>query len=254
MKLAILSGGLIDAVRGVIHPGDDSHRRVRLPCMQVYIEGDNGERLLVDTGMPPEVAGNRAGLEQELGIKPGLMLPVVEPDERVDRQLANLGVAMDQLDYVINTHVHFDHAGGNRLCRGRTISVQGAEIEAARDTPEYLSGEEVWWDAPGVQFALVEGDWSPIPGVEMLFTPGHSPGHQSMLVRLRQQPWLFTWDAVYTEEHWRTDKLGVVRDVTQARASMERLRAIAAHENARLIFGHDIAQWSALRRAPHFYT
>jgi glyoxylase-like metal-dependent hydrolase (beta-lactamase superfamily II) len=80
----------------------------------------------------------------------------------------------------------------------------------------------------------------------MLLTPGHTPGHQSMLVRLQGGSWLFTWDAVYTEEHWRTGKLGAVADVAPARESIARLREIAAHENARIIFGHDMAQWEAL--------
>ena len=80
----------------------------------------------------------------------------------------------------------------------------------------------------------------------MLLTPGHTPGHQSMLVRLQNGSLLFTWDAVYTEEHWRTGKLGAVSDVAPARESIDRLRAIAERENARVIFGHDLAQWEAL--------
>ena len=54
------------------------------------------------------------------------------------------------------------------------------------------------------------------------------------------------WDAVYTEEHWRTGKLGAVDDVAAARESLERLHAIAAGENARIIFGHDMGQWESL--------
>jgi glyoxylase-like metal-dependent hydrolase (beta-lactamase superfamily II) len=80
----------------------------------------------------------------------------------------------------------------------------------------------------------------------MVSTPGHTAGHQSMLVRLRAQPWLFTFDAVYTEEHWRAGKLGAVTDVAAARESLDRLHAVAAAEGARLIFGHDIVQWESL--------
>jgi glyoxylase-like metal-dependent hydrolase (beta-lactamase superfamily II) len=68
-----------------------------------------------------------------------------------------------------------------------------------------------------------------------------------MLVRLEPQPWLFTFDAVYTEEHWRTGNLGSVIDIAAARRSIQRLHSIAEEEHAKLIFGHDLGQWESLR-------
>jgi N-acyl homoserine lactone hydrolase len=249
MKLYILNGGLIDADRAVIHPGDDSHRRMSLPVVQVLIQNE-GQTVLFDTGMPPAAYGDPQGLEREYGIDARWIKSLASPDQRVDAQLALLDLSPSDLDLVVNTHFHFDHAGGNSHFTGVPVAVQEAELTAARDR-----GEEgpVWWDAPGLQFQVVRGDWSPLPGVEMLHTPGHTPGHQSMLVRLQEQPWLLTWDAVYTEEHWRTGKLGAVTDVAAARASIERLRELAAREGAELIFGHDIAQWESLIKAPQWY-
>jgi N-acyl homoserine lactone hydrolase len=74
-----------------------------------------------------------------------------------------------------------------------------------------------------------------------------------VLVRLRDRPWLLTIDAVYTEEHWRGDKVGAVHDVPTARASLDRLRRIAREEDAHLVFGHDLAQWESLKKAPEGY-
>src|SRR5579872_4864356 len=228
MKLYFLSGGTVDADRAVIHPGDDSRRRVSLPIMQILIESD-GQTMLVDTGMPPAAAGDPEGMKREYGMDPRWIRAVMSEEERVDRQLALLGLAPADLDVVVNTHCHFDHAGGNALFAGCTIHIQEAELEAVQQGNGYLPV----WDAPGLTFEVVSGDWSPLPGVEMFHTPGHTVGHQSMLVRLEGQPWLFTWDAVYTEEHWRSGKLGAVSDAVAARASVERLRDIAAREDAR---------------------
>lgn len=240
MKVYLLSGGMVDVDRAVIHPGDDSRRRVSLPVMQVLVE-DAGRHVLVDTGMP-DAATDPEGLQREYGMETSWIRPVMTEGQRIDRQLAALGLAPADLDLVINTHMHFDHAGGNAFFPGVPIAVQSAELEAA-GSEDYLPV----WDAPGVQFRVENGDWSPLPAVEMLHTPGHSPGHQSMLIHLASGPLLFTWDAVYTEEHWRAGKLGAVDDVAAARASLERLHRLAP--GARVIFGHDRAQWEALGMA-----
>jgi N-acyl homoserine lactone hydrolase len=248
VKLYLLSGGTIDADRAVIHPGDSSRRRVTIPCYQVLVEND-GLWVLVDTGMPVSAAGNPDGMRQ-YGWEPTWLRPHTAADERVDAQLAKLGLQPGDLHLVVCTHFHSDHAGGNALFTDVAIAAQEEELIAARDSDDYPPV----WDAPGIQFQPVRGDWSPLPGFHMLSTPGHTPGHQSMLVRLGSENWLFTWDAVYTEEHWRGNKLGAVRDVSGARASLKRLKSVARAENARIVFGHDIAQWGALgmtdRREP----
>lgn len=239
MRLYLLSGGLLDADRAVIHPGDDSRKRVSLPVMQVLIQHDR-RTVLVDTGVPPVAAGDQEALQRVYGMDPAWITSRITADERVDVQLAMIGLRPADLDLVINTHFHFDHAGGNALFAGVPIAVQEAEMAAAPD--EAMP----WWDAPGLQFRPVSGDWEPLPGVRMLHTPGHSPGHQSLLVYAGERPILFTGDAVYTEEHWREDKLGPVQDIPAARASVERLHRIADQERARVIFGHDIVQWATL--------
>lgn len=248
MRLCLLSGGTLDADRSVTHPGDDSHRRVILPIMQVLIE-TAGQRILVDTGLPPAAIGDTDGLKREFDMDRGWIRPLVAADEGLEAQLGLLDLRPSDVDLVINTHLHFDHAGQNALFAGVPIAIQEAELEAARASDDYLP----IWDAPDLRFRAVRDDWSPAPGIEMLHTPGHTPGHQSMLVRLSERPWLFTGDAVYTEEHWRANLVGAVKDVAQARGSIERLRTITEREKARIIFGHDIAQWEALEKAPRYY-
>jgi N-acyl homoserine lactone hydrolase len=232
---------MLDADRNVIQPGDDSHRRVHLPLIQVLIQCE-GRSVLIDTGLMPDVVDSSEVLRDTYDVDPSWLRAVITPEQRIDRQLARLGLAPADLDLVVNTHFHFDHAGGNALFGGVLIAAQEEEFLAARVPETYMPV----WDAPDLQFRSERGDWSPLPGVEMLWTPGHTPGHQSMLVRLERQPWLFTFDAVYTEEHWRTGNLGSVVDIAAARSSVERLRTIAAEENAKLIFGHDIGQWESL--------
>ncbi|HZS95087.1 MAG TPA: N-acyl homoserine lactonase family protein [Chloroflexota bacterium] len=241
MRLFVLSAGALDADRSVIHPGDDSHRRVTLPVPILLIQTE-GQNILVDTGLPIDVPGDPDALKTVHEIDPAWIRSDATAEQRVDRQLGFLGLLPADIDLVVNTHFHFDHAGGNALFPGVPIAAQEAELIAARESDGYLPV----WDAPGLQFRTVRGDWSPVEGVEFLFTPGHSAGHQSLLIRTGDQPWLFTVDAVYTEEHWRRGLLGAVSDIAAARESLARLHAIVESEGARVVFGHDAAQWDSL--------
>jgi N-acyl homoserine lactone hydrolase len=79
---------------------------------------------------------------------------------------------------IINTHLHFDHCGGNRRFAGTPTFVQRGELEAAVE-PDYLVE---WVRFPGESYVELEGDATLFEGVSVLFTPGHSPGHQSVVV------------------------------------------------------------------------
>lgn len=114
-------------------------------------------RVLVDTGMietTPE-------LDEEWH-------PTIYP-ERIPRDVA----------CVINTHLHFDHCGGNRLFPALPIHVQRREREAARE-PGYTIPE--WVEFEGARYVELDGKAEIVSGVRVIPTPGHSPGHQSVLV------------------------------------------------------------------------
>lgn len=81
---------------------------------------------------------------------------------------------------VINTHLHFDHCGGNRLFPGLPIHVQARELADARALGDYTVRE--WVDFPGATYVEHEGEAEVLPGIRLLPTPGHTDGHQSVLV------------------------------------------------------------------------
>ncbi len=112
--------------------------------------------ILVDTGM----IDSTAELDRDWG-------PVLRPWPLAEEPVA-----------VINTHLHFDHCGGNRRFAGTPTFVQRAELEAAV-APDYLVE---WVHFPDESYVEVDGDSTLFDGVSVLFTPGHSPGHQSVVV------------------------------------------------------------------------
>lgn len=94
---------------------------------------------------------------------------------------------------VVNTHLHFDHCGGNRRFRGKPIYVQRDEYEGAHGE-DYV---EEWARFEGARYELLDGDAEVLPGISVLATPGHSPGHQSVVVETDEGPVVLAGDVTY---------------------------------------------------------
>jgi N-acyl homoserine lactone hydrolase len=96
---------------------------------------------------------------------------------------------------VINTHLHFDHCGGNRLFAGTPIYVQRLEREAAR-AEGYTIAQ--WVEFQGATYVELEGEHEVLPGVRVVPTPGHTSGHQSVLVETDDGLVVVAGDVAYT--------------------------------------------------------
>jgi N-acyl homoserine lactone hydrolase len=132
--------------------------------------------VLVDTGM----IDSTPGLDEEWGPR-----PVALSDELVAR------VAL-----VVNTHLHFDHCGGNRRFAGVPIHVQTRELADARSLSGYTIRE--WVDFAGARYVEHDGEAEILPGVRLLPTPGHTAGHQSVLVETPDGPVVIGGDVAYS--------------------------------------------------------
>jgi len=138
------------------------------------IEHSDG-RILVDTGM----IDSTPELDEE-------WRPTIYP-ERIPHDVT----------LVVNTHLHFDHCGGNRLFAGLPIYVQRIEREAARE-PGYTIPE--WVEFEGARYVELDGEAEIAPGVRVLPTPGHTPGHQSVLVETEDGLVVVAGDVAYRWE------------------------------------------------------
>ena len=134
-------------------------------CVHVIDHPD--ARMLVDTGMTelrPEVAD---------------MDPRLAP-------LSEQALDLDGIDLVVNTHLHFDHCGGNHLFAGRPIYVQRQELEDARLQDDYTIRE--WVEAPGVRYVPVDGELELLPGLRLVPAPGHTDGMQVVVIETDERP------------------------------------------------------------------
>jgi glyoxylase-like metal-dependent hydrolase (beta-lactamase superfamily II) len=167
----------------------------------------------------------------------------------IPRRMADLlgeaGVRLAEVDVIANCHLHPDHAGQNATFHRIPIHVQRAELATVR-AGGYTIDE--WVDAPGVTYLEADGDHELVPGVRVLATPGHSPGHQSLVVDQADGPVVLSGQAVYglDESSASPGRNGRVTAPDRAAydASVARLRAV---DPVRVLFAHDRRPWS--RRA-----
>jgi N-acyl homoserine lactone hydrolase len=234
----------------VLSPGFGDGVRIHIPIIGYLVITDSGRRVLIDTGIHRSHIDDpdRTWRGTELA---ALLRPVMRTDDTVDYRLAALGLRSADVTDVINTHLHFDHAGNNDAFPHATFFVQRAQYDAAIDNPSFPNQ---YWRLEGLNYQLLDGETDLGDGISVIPTPGHAPGHQSVLVRLDSgQNLMLCGDAIYEEDNVKHDIWQAHSDPTQARESALRLLARAKNEKAQLFYGHDAEQWKNVRKSPSWY-
>lgn len=212
--------------------------------------------ILVDTGLHPSVASDPV---ENLGrFGNWLYRPQLEPEADLSAQLRGKGVDPASIRLVILTHLHSDHASGIAEFPDATLIVSGAEWRAATTgslpalrgyhRPQYdyafdfrtagFDGDAVRSYATFARTIDLFGDGS----LRLAFTPGHSIGHQSVIVRLKDRDMVIAGDAIYRESQLESgaDLPGVMADAHNYRRSLQELRLFRSqYPDAVITAGHD---------------
>ena len=151
--------------------------------------------------------------------------------------LADIDMSPADISVVINTHLHFDHCGQNAVFPHAAFYVQRAELaRSKREEPELYN----WFDFMNARFELLDGDTEVLPGVSVITTPGHTSGHQSVLVQSDDGADLLVGDAAYSPSQYTAPERaelppGQASDLAIWRDSVTRMRSLGA---ARVNFCH----------------
>ena len=199
------------------------------PCLGYVVEHAHGV-LLFDTGM---------GSDPDVDVH-------YRPRRRPLREaLGDVGLALDDVTEVANCHLHFDHCGGNPLLPGRPLFTQAVELADARRTAGYTLPELV--DAPGVQHVELSGEVEVLPGVLLVPTPGHTAGHQSLVVRLDDGTVVVAGQSHGGATEFSADVLAESAHALGHDAPLPMppvwLARLLALDPARVVFAHDHAVW-----------
>lgn len=177
MKIEMFNVGWLSSPAVVWRQGEDPERRIRFPIPAYLIETDE-ERILIDTGLHPDAVGDPAAFYG----RPEAGIFELELEQGIHEQ-----VDVSTLTRIVLTHLHFDHAGSLTLLPASIpIVVQRREWEAGRDQAaiarNFLYPRD--YDVADRELLLIDGDHDLLGdgSIELLLTPGHTPGHQSVRV------------------------------------------------------------------------
>lgn len=244
MRVHALTCGWLTGPAGLFLDGASGGLRVPVPS--ILIEHPRGT-VLFDTGLHPTLGTDPAA---RLGEQARMWTVELAADETVVGRLAARGLAPERVDLVVASHLHFDHAGGLGLLPAATLVVQRREWEAARDPDlaarNYLDPAD--WDH-GHARRLIDGEHDLFGDGRVICVPthGHTPGHQSLRLRLDDgRDVLFTADACYLRQSLAQRRLPPFgHDPAAMRAVLDRFAALAA-AGTELVFGHDAEQWAVV--------
>jgi N-acyl homoserine lactone hydrolase len=223
---------------------------ILIPYFFYLIRHPEGD-LLFDTGVHP---GLKVDPEGRAGLAAAALQITLRDGDDVVSQLDRLGLAPSTVTHVAHSHLHYDHCGGIEFLPDAQFYIQKAELQFAHWPPVYQRG--MYFPADfnhPVAWKELDGEYDLFnDGRLVLFpTPGHTPGHQSLLVKLDGRTIILVGDAAYTPEKmaaraippgtWSPDAMV---------ASWERIEERQRRTNAELMFSHDLHYEHRIRRAP----
>jgi glyoxylase-like metal-dependent hydrolase (beta-lactamase superfamily II) len=252
MKMHVLSGGRLRVRKTMYDANAARGETMEVPVSCVLLRHGQGN-VLFDSGCHPDVAEHA---QARWGSLTKIMTPVMRPGDNVITALGEIGLACDDVDVVLCSHLHVDHCGCTTFFKRATVVVHAKEIEAARapnaEPAGYLAAE---WERPTPPDTIDgERDLFGDGRIVLIPFPGHTPGSIGALVALEKSgTFLLASDTVSLRS---TLDSGVVpRNTWNAEALIKSLAEVRRIETsgATVLCGHDAAQWATLRKGADAY-
>ncbi len=205
------------------------------PCLGYLVEQADAV-LLFDTG---------------LGSDPSVDAHYRPRRRSLREAVSSAGHSLDAITHVANCHLHFDHCGGNPQLVGRPVFTQAVELSTARNTVGYTLPQLL--DAPGTRWEELDGQAQVLPGVTLIPTPGHTEGHQSLVVRRRDGVVVVAGQSHDSASDYSADSLALraQRDghAAELPVAPEWLARLEELDPSRVVFAHDHSVWEPGQRS-----
>ena len=270
MKLYFFECGILESYKGLfVDGGGQAEFNVPVPFFLIQHKGKN---ILFDTGQ--HIGDTKDHLLPRLvnGVK-----PVFTEDQYAPNAIQKVGVKPEDIDFIIMSHLHHDHTGAISEFPNATVIVQKEEFDYVR-RPDYFMTQAYYNDeAPAAvtgfdmkgtdALELDNVDWYFLNGwydnrfdlfgdgkIVIYFTPGHTVGHSSLLVRTDEDgDFLFCADACYVKETYKAGKLpGLVALCPEYLQNIKTFKLLEK-TGVQIVTGHDPEDWAKFKHAPEYY-
>ncbi|TDG13331.1 N-acyl homoserine lactonase family protein [Seongchinamella unica] len=229
-----------------LKPADSPVREMVVPCF--LVEHAKG-RLLFDGGLPRHVADSA----EPVAIEGGSLVY----DRWILDQLADMGLVAGDIDFAAYSHLHFDHAGAANSFVDSTVLMQQREWDAAFTQEQGFIDVSLVEGLKQADVRFVDGDHDVFGDgtVQLILAPGHTPGHQLLLLELESRgKILLSGDLYHTQASRKLRRVPTFNsDEQQTYASMDRIEALLKETGATLWIEHDKSLFDTLKKAPDYY-
>ena len=219
-----------------------------------YLLDTEAGYVLVDAGVDENKLRDPRLRERFFPQPEGYPTPLVTAQHELLPQLLAMDIEPMGITHLILTHLHYDHTGHVPRFRNARVHLQRREWAGSQNkSPQEAYHPGDYRDVPPERLFLHDGDTELLPGIRLLSTPGHTVGHQSVLVELRDgRRFLLVGDVVDDRRNLQERLLpGGMTDKLQAAASVARIRRLMS-EGIEAIFLHDALQVRELPLAPQW--
>lgn len=255
MKVYFFEAGILKSQKQFFTAGSGVGEEFDVPVPFYLIEHPKGW-VLYDTGNAYETVHNK---KEHWGDVLAAYNVVMSEEQWCVNAIQKVGVKPEDIKYVVLSHLHLDHAGCVGHFPNARYVVQRKELHFAYVPDYYMKGAYIRKDFDkDVDWMILEGE----PSYDLfgdgkiitVFTPGHTPGHQSLLVNLEKSgSMLFAADSCYTVENLVDNALpGLAANYIEAVKSVEVLKRYEAN-GAQIVVGHDPEKWKTFKKAPAYY-
>lgn len=247
-SLYVLKCGSIFCDKGnVMTYGVDVGKKVEIPVL-VYLIRWGKENLLFDAGIDYDDCAYLKSSGKEIKMN---------KEDVLLTRLHEVGVHSEEINYVFISHLHWDHSGMLRYFTNANIIIQRQEYGYAINPPPFAETfyRRNYYDFPSLNWQIIDGDEGLMPGITAISTPGHTPGHQSLMVNLPEHGTLIlAGDCADIYENIEKQIIpGIFVDPFQALHSLKKLKNLVRITGGEILFGHSMEQLKKMKEPPEFY-
>ncbi len=224
MKFEIIKNGYLECDKGFVTFGRDMGNKIKIP-VYCFLVKHKKVNVLIDTGFS-------SNFKETWGKRLNFYKPLLEND--IPSYLKKINI---QIDFIINTHLHIDHCENNPYFKNAEILVQKKEFKAACNPKLYQRYAYPDKIPENLKYRFIDGDFELFNDIKIISTPGHTEGHQSVLLNVNGHNIFIAGDACYSSENLKFNCLpGILWNPDKIMETYEMIRNM---KKTQIIFGHE---------------